>query len=367
MKTGHSRSLILGVSLLFAALPVASTGLAQDKAPAAVDGTLLPYASTKDSVRLPDGRSLHLVCMGKGRPVVVLAAGGGGWSIDWSLVQPAVAAVTRVCSWDRAGLGLSAPSPEPQTVDNTTTDLEAALRADGVGGPYILVGHSLGAYNSLLFADREPRNVAGMVLVDPSVPDQPARFARITPAISRLLETEPPVVGFLQKCAAALRTGAVRRGGPDPDGCLRPPPPPPTYPPELRAALQAMSDVAPDVIASAMEDIAAHASAHVLDRDSRIVIKADRNYGAMPLIVLSAGDDGESPDLPAEIRAELPAQLAEKQRAHAELARLSTRGVHRIVAGSSHDIPHIRPQAVVDAIDEVVAEARGPSPARPAH
>jgi hypothetical protein len=66
----------------------------------------------------------------------------------------------------------------------------------------------------------------------------------------------------------------------------------------------------------------------------------------------------------AEIRAELPALWAEKQRAHAELAALSTRGVHRVVAGSSHDIPHIRPQAVIDAINEIVNEARGSRPTK---
>src|SRR5205814_1606569 len=114
--------------------------------------------------RLPDGRTIHLVCMGQGSPVVILTAGEAGWSIAWNKVQPGVAAKTRVCAWDRAGLAFSSPSPKPPTVDNAASDLQAALAAAGIAGPYVVVGHSLGAYESLLLADRQPSKVVGMVL-----------------------------------------------------------------------------------------------------------------------------------------------------------------------------------------------------------
>ena len=69
------------------------------------------------------GRKLHLYCTGKGSPTVVLMAGGGAYAIDWALVQPKLAAETRVCSYDRAGLGWSDPGPADETVEQTVSDL----------------------------------------------------------------------------------------------------------------------------------------------------------------------------------------------------------------------------------------------------
>src|SRR5690606_21439786 len=98
-------------------------------------------------------RRLHLVCMGQGSPTVILTAGNTRWSIDWNLVQAPVARETRVCAWDRAGFGLSDPPPRPQTVAETSADLANALEIGGITGPFILVGHSLGGYETLLLAD----------------------------------------------------------------------------------------------------------------------------------------------------------------------------------------------------------------------
>lgn len=57
------------------------------------------------------GRDLHINCTGTGSPTAVLEGGGGAFAIDWALVQPRVAESTRVCSYDRAGLGWSDPGP----------------------------------------------------------------------------------------------------------------------------------------------------------------------------------------------------------------------------------------------------------------
>lgn len=351
--------LILGISLAFALpwlnLPV----FAQQSALPVADQTLLPYASTKDSVRLPGGRIIHLVCMGHGHPVVILTAGGSGWSIAWNKVQPAVAARTRTCAWDRAGFGLSGPSPKPQSVDNTTTDLVSALKAGRIVGPYVLVGHSTGAWESLLFADRQPSKVVGMVLVDPSIPDQTAVFDRVTPAQTEWEQAHgnDSLMTLIQKCADGLRAGKVRRGGPDPDGCLRPISWPPTYPQALRAALdKRLADSSPEEYAAIMENFASYTKS--IDLDSKMVINPHRNYGNMPLIVLTASEFLAPPDYSAAAKAEIPQFHAEWEHAHDAYAALSTRGVNRTVAGSSHDIPQIKPQAVIDAIDEVVGEVR---------
>jgi hypothetical protein len=63
------------------------------------------------------GRKLHLNCSGRGSPTVILVAGGNAFSIDWALVQPRVAANTRVCSYDRAGLAWSDSGPADETID----------------------------------------------------------------------------------------------------------------------------------------------------------------------------------------------------------------------------------------------------------
>jgi pimeloyl-ACP methyl ester carboxylesterase len=344
--------------ILAALAAVAPSSFAAAQEAAAPDQSLVPYASTKDSVRLPDGRSIHLVCAGEGSPSVILLAGVTDWSIAWNMVQPAVATKTRVCAWDRAGLGLSDPPEEPQMVDATTADLEAALAAARVEGPYVLVGHSVGAYESLLFADRRPSQVAGMVLVDPQYPDEVRLMSRLTPALTALTSGQNPFVELLRRCAGAMRAGAIRKGEPDPDGCLSPQWPA-SYPSELKAVLdQRVTSATPETLAHAWDILAAINSLELLDANARMVVNADRNYGDMPLIVLTAGRANIPPELPADVQAEIPVSIAEWRRAHRELAALSSRGVNRIVADSMHDIPHQNPNAVIEAIGEVVAEAR---------
>jgi pimeloyl-ACP methyl ester carboxylesterase len=348
---------IAGVMLACQAFSTAATALAQDRAAPVVDRTVLPYATTRDSARLPDGRTIHLVCMGQGSPVVLLTAGGSGWSISWAKVQPAVAARTRVCSWDPAGLGLSSPSPQPQTSDVMTSDLQAALKARGIDGPYVVVGHSLGAYVSLILADRRRKSVVGMVLVDPALPDQTAIFDRVTPAQNARMKARPGPVPFLEKCAAALRSGSVLPGGPDPDGCLRPPDWPPDWPSEFRAALNKnYVDASPAATAAAIATIASNMKS--ADQDAKVVINPKRNYGAMPLIVLTASEFTSPPDYPDAAKAEIPAFEAEWRRGHDAYAALSTRGVDRVVPNSSHEMPDEKPEVVIDAIDAVVDQAR---------
>ena len=350
--------LISAVMLAWAPFSARSTAAVEAGAPPGIDKTVLPYASTEQSALLPDGRTIHLVCMGRGGPVVLLTAGGSGWSVSWAKVQPAVAARTRVCSWDPAGLGLSSPSPQPQTSDVMASDLEAALTARGIDGPYVAVGHSLGAYVSLILADRRPRSVVGMVLVDPSLPDQTAIFDRVTPAQQAWMSARPGPVPFLEKCAAALRSGAVRPGSPDPDGCLRAPDWPPDWPAGFRAALnRAYVDASPATTAAALATIASNMKS--ADRDAKVAINPHRSYGAMPLIVLTASEFRSPPDYPDAAKAEIPAFQAEWRRGHDAYAALSTRGVDQVVPNSSHDMPDEKPEVVIDAIDKVVDEARG--------
>ena len=112
------------------------------------------------------GRKLHLYCAGKGSPTVILISGGGGFSIDWALVQPKIAEQTRICSYDRAGLGWSDPGPAEETVEETVTDLHALLQASSEKGPFILVGASIGGVFSQAYQRAFPEDVSGLVFSD---------------------------------------------------------------------------------------------------------------------------------------------------------------------------------------------------------
>lgn len=112
------------------------------------------------------GHRLHLYCMGQGSPTVVLEAAAPGWSLYWSMVQPEVARITRVCAYDRAGLGWSDRGPLPRTGRRLAQELDRLLERAGIQGPYILVGHSLGGFITRLYREEHSRDVVGMVLVD---------------------------------------------------------------------------------------------------------------------------------------------------------------------------------------------------------
>src|SRR5687767_3479020 len=84
-------------------------------------------ATTPPPGRLVDvgGHRLHIWCTGEGSPAVILESGLGGWSVDWGFVQPEVARVTRVCSYDRAGMGYSDAGPAPRTARRIAHELAA--------------------------------------------------------------------------------------------------------------------------------------------------------------------------------------------------------------------------------------------------
>jgi pimeloyl-ACP methyl ester carboxylesterase len=119
-----------------------------------------------------DGRSLHLNCQGHGEPTVVLFNGLGEISASWARITDQVSPTTRVCAYDRAGQGWSDDSSSPQDGVTAARDLHALLAAAGEPGPYVLVGHSIGGPYALTYAAQYPQQVAGMVLLDSSSPDQ---------------------------------------------------------------------------------------------------------------------------------------------------------------------------------------------------
>lgn len=129
------------------------------------------------------GYMLHIDCQGEGSPTIILEGGLGGTSLDWSLVQPELAGTTRVCSYDRAGLGWSEahPTDAPRTSQQIVQELHTLLANTGIPGPYVLVGLSAGGMHVQMFANQYPDEVLGMVLVDPT----PAQLMASFPADER--------------------------------------------------------------------------------------------------------------------------------------------------------------------------------------
>jgi pimeloyl-ACP methyl ester carboxylesterase len=120
------------------------------------------------------GWRLHLDCSGQANPsraTVILEAGAGDFSVDWSLVQRLVAPFARVCSYDRAGAAWSDLGPRPRTMRQQVWELHALLERAGEKPPFVLVGHSYGGWLARLFAETYPADVSGLVLVDAGAED----------------------------------------------------------------------------------------------------------------------------------------------------------------------------------------------------
>ena len=136
------------------------------------------------------GRLMHLYCIGRGAPTIVIDTGLGGTSLEWDAVMRRLGGPSRVCVYDRAGYGWSQMGPYPRTSSQHANDLYLLLTNAGEAGPFVLVGHSYGGYDMQLFARRYPFLVAGLVLIDASHPQQVERFlaapynVRIAPSSS---------------------------------------------------------------------------------------------------------------------------------------------------------------------------------------
>ena len=149
---------------------------------------------------------------------MILETGGNYPRYGWAPVQAKLANFTRACWYDRAGVGWSDPPPSPRTSATVISDLHEMLSRAGVPPPYVLVGASIGGEYACIYTRRYPHDVAGLVFVDSSHPDQqePAfmlsPFNLMSPGKRRLICTALPFMARF----GILRLIAGRMGGPVP-------------------------------------------------------------------------------------------------------------------------------------------------------
>lgn len=268
------------------------------------------------------GYRLHLYCTGSGSPTVILEHGHRATYLDWYRLQPQLAQFARVCSYDRAGYGWSEPSPRDRTPSVMADELHFALRAAGERPPYVLVGHSFGAMNAILFAHKFPGEVAALVLVDGSTPESLHRASLRTRLWLRVMQLTMPF-------------GLPRWRGWCGDG-----------PPEIARVKQALICRSQNFETILREDSGVPAA--------NSEIRGIASLGNVPVVVIArhpaTGNNSEF-----EVR------HTQQQR---EMAKLSTNSRFMFAEGSGHDVPLARPDVVVEALKGLLtppaqADSRG--------
>lgn len=291
------------------------------------------------------GYRLHAVCHGRGSPTVVLESAIAASSLSWSGVQAAVARFTRVCAYDRAGLGWSDASTAPRSRARIIDELHALLVNMNCAGPYVLVGHSFGALVCLAYATQYPRSVSGLVLLDP-----PSEWVHADPRRARLLRGAIQLsrvgeclarLGVVRVCLALLAGGApaaprrfVRVFGPMAARTIE----------RLVGEVRKLpAEMHPVVQALWCQPKCFRAMADQLRGLQEVAASVAQcgPLGEVPLVVISSSD-----------------QRPEIMALHDALARTSTLGRHIVASKSGHWVPFDEPELVVDTIREVVEASR---------
>jgi pimeloyl-ACP methyl ester carboxylesterase len=243
------------------------------------------------------GHRLHINCVGEGSPTVILESALGAMSSHWVRVQQQVAKTTRVCAYDRAGLGWSEPGPEPRDARQISSELYTLLKDADTEGPYMLVGHSYGGLYARMYAARYSEEVAGVVLVDSSHPEQ---FTRSPEGRAMYEQTRRlgAVIPFLTRFGV-IRLFNVYPAHPD-------------LPPQQRAQIEAFN--------SSTRQLSATAEEFRATPETMAEVRSTGTLGDKPLAVISAGEQSSS--------------WLELQD---ELAALSSDSIHRVVEGATHE------------------------------
>lgn len=277
-----------------------------------------------------NGGKMHIRCEGTGSPTVVLEAGATGFSGTWAWVQANVAKETRVCSYDRRGLGWSLETEGPRDGEAIARELKELLDNAGEKGPYVMAGHSLGGVFIRIFQTNYPDSVSAMVFVDSSHPDQlerfPSDFVKQFRDFVTMIGWAPMVARFGVLRATNL-VGGSAAGLPEDD---------------YNAAV---------AFGTSIRHL--RTSGRELAEWDRTMgqARASSSLGEMPISAISATIMPDAPEGVVPINHEM----------HRELARLSSRGDHLVVDGSDHFnivMNEANAKAVAGEIIKIVRVAR---------
>jgi pimeloyl-ACP methyl ester carboxylesterase len=286
------------------------------------------------------GYRLHLYCTGVGGPTVVLDGGLAGPALQWALVQKELEKVTRVCSYDRAGVGWSDAGPEPRTSQQMMSELHTLLQNANVAGPYVLVGHSLGGLNIRWYAHLFPAEVVGVALIAAGHPDDAARMPPEYQLIEDSNRKTYQLLTVLARFGGTRAAGAVGALSSFTSLLSR-------FPLEQQQAIVALTFYRPSYWATAYAELAA------LD-ESKAEVSQAGSLGDLPLAVLSG-----TPDV-SRLPASFPVQQIKESLTglQAELAELSSNSAHRVCDTCDHYIPMTNPALVVDVVEELLVRVR---------
>lgn len=286
------------------------------------------------------GYRLHIYCVGQGSPTVILEAAADMMSADWGWIQPEIAKHTRVCAYDRAGMGWSEPGPQPRDARQISTELHSLLTNAGIAGPYILVGHSAGGLYVRMYAAQYAEDVVGLVLVDPGHPEMTTRI----PALEAKNADDTQLVDMMQILSYIGIPRLLGIGNANAAG----------LPSEQAAEVNAFVST-PQHWATILALIDATPATY----DE---VRVTESLESRPLVVISANTAWLDRGAPADDARRLLNEL------HAELAGLSTNSSHRIVEGATHgSLVHNQDdaQATIAAIEAVLTAIQTGQPLTP--
>jgi pimeloyl-ACP methyl ester carboxylesterase len=288
------------------------------------------------------GRRIQIDCRGTGSPTVVFESGLDiNGSLSWTKVQDEVAKFARACAYSRAGIIWSDDKDGAHDGVGVARDLHATLAVANEKGPFVLVGHSLGGPYITIYTKLYGNEVAGLVYVDASHPDQQERMGA---ALGRRLGSSSMVA--VSKVVSHLRwTGVVRLG-----------------------ALLLVGHTPPNVPSETVKISTVFASkstaAAIAEKDSMPSTLAEagtfRNLGARPVAVLTHNES-----LPDAVLKRQGMSKLEGEKLNSlwldlqnDIASWSSRSKHRVLNDAGHLIQFDRPDAVATAVREVVDGVR---------
>jgi len=330
----------LGFGFLALAVLLAPAGSVYQRLAAQRDRELYPPPGKLVDV---GGFHLHLVCTGSGSPTVVTDARLGAASFTWEPVQGAIAHQTRVCSYDRPGLGWSDFVDRVMLRDEMAHNLHTLLHSAGEPGPYLLVGHSAGGIYVRTFAQLYPQETAGMVLVDSSHESQLLRYDQ---ALG--MGNSSSLNSMLQICDILTPTGILRLS-------------------RVTALTFSDSPLSEATKASAVAGMNRNTFCRTIENEMKSTDidmsqqNGPQSLGDLRLIVLTAGSGfGPQEDEAQSGQPEGSLRRGEQiwRQLQRELVALSTHSKQVIAERSSHYIHWDQPDLVTMAILELVDEYR---------